>query len=155
MTDAIRESRARDVYAKIDDVTTPYEPLFVIVSVIVGFRNLSNIGVILTLNLCTPTVTFLWTFKNTWTLGQPQMFQWKAHNHVLIHSHLPIWHPCNKPDQLDPLVKNYMKTNALSTIFTRYGKPNVDEPFNYRYTKVIIHDLWISTIELSISIIES
>ena len=38
----IRDSRARDVYAIIDDVTTPYEPLYVIVSVIVGFRNLSN-----------------------------------------------------------------------------------------------------------------
>ena len=37
----IRDSRARDVYALIDDVTTPYEPLYVIVSVIVGFRNLS------------------------------------------------------------------------------------------------------------------
>ena len=34
-------SRARDVYAIIDDVTTPYEPLYVIVSVIVWFRNLS------------------------------------------------------------------------------------------------------------------
>ena len=39
----IRESRARDVYAIIDDVTTPYEPLYVIVSVILGFRNLSII----------------------------------------------------------------------------------------------------------------
>ena len=28
----IRDSRARDVYAIIDDVTTPYEPLYVIVS---------------------------------------------------------------------------------------------------------------------------
>ena len=36
-----RESRARDVYATTDDVTTPYEPLYVIVSVIVWFRNLS------------------------------------------------------------------------------------------------------------------
>ena len=81
------------------------------------------------------------------------MFQWKAHNHVLIHPHLPIWHPFIKPDQLlDPLIKNQMKTNALSTIFTDYGKPNVDEPFNYRYPKVIMH---ISVIELSMSIIES
>ena len=61
------------------------------------------------------------------------MFQWKAHNHVLIHPHLPIWHPFIKPDQLDPLIKNQMKTNALPTIFTHYGKPNVDEPSNYRY----------------------
>ena len=73
------------------------------------------------------------------------MFQWKAHNHVLIHPHLPIWHPFIKPDQLDPLIKNQMKTNALSTIFTRYGKPNVDEYSNYRYPKVIMHKLchWI------------
>ena len=35
----IRESRARDVYATTDDVTTPYELLYVIVSVIVLFRN--------------------------------------------------------------------------------------------------------------------
>ena len=35
----IKESRARDVYAIIDDVITPYEPLYAIVSVIVGFRN--------------------------------------------------------------------------------------------------------------------
>ena len=69
-------------------------------------------------------------------LGQPQMFQWKAHNHVLIHSYLPIWHPFIKPDQLDPLIKNYIKTNALSTIFTRYVK--MDEPSNYRYLKVIM-----------------
>ena len=41
----IRDSHARDVYAIIDDVTTPYEPLYVIVSVIVGFRNLSNVTV--------------------------------------------------------------------------------------------------------------
>ena len=40
----IRESRVRDVYAIIDDVTTPYEPLYVIVSVIVGFRNLSIVS---------------------------------------------------------------------------------------------------------------
>ena len=39
----IRESRACDVYATTDDVTTPYEPLYVIVSVIVWFRNLSNV----------------------------------------------------------------------------------------------------------------
>ena len=39
---AIRESRARDVYATNDDITSPHEPLYVIVSVIVGFRNLSN-----------------------------------------------------------------------------------------------------------------
>ena len=52
------------------------------------------------------------------------------------HSHLPIWHPLIKPDQLDPLIKIYMKTNALSTIFTRYGKPNMDEPSKYRYPKV-------------------
>ena len=39
----IRESRARDVYPTIDDVTAPYEPLYVIVSVIVGFRNLFNV----------------------------------------------------------------------------------------------------------------
>ena len=78
--------------------------------------------------------------KITWMLGQPEMFPWKAHNHVLIHSHLQIWHPFFfiKPDQLDLLIKNYMKTNALSTIFTRYGKPNVDEPSNYRYPKVIM-----------------
>ena len=38
----IRESRARDVYPTIDDVTAPYEPLYVIVSVILGFQNLSN-----------------------------------------------------------------------------------------------------------------
>ena len=38
-----------------------------------------------------------------------------------------------KPDQLDPLIKNQMKTNVLSTIFTRYGKPNVNEPSYYRY----------------------
>ena len=74
--------------------------------------------------------------KITWTLGQPQMFQWKAHNHVLIRSHAPS----NLAPfyQLDPLIKNYMKTNALSTIFTRYGKPNVDEASNYRYPKVIM-----------------
>ena len=41
-----------------------------------------------------------------WTLGYSKMFQWKAHNHVLIHSHLPIWHPFIKPEQLDPLIKN-------------------------------------------------
>ena len=43
-----------------------------------------------------------------------------------------------KPDQLDPLIKNYMKTNDLSTTFTRYGKPNVDEPSDYRYPKIIM-----------------
>ena len=48
------------------------------------------------------------------------MFQWKAHNQVQIHPRLPIWHPFIKPDQLDPLIKNQMKTNALSTIFTHY-----------------------------------
>ena len=37
----IWELHARDDYATIDDVTTPYEPLYVIVSVIVYFRNLS------------------------------------------------------------------------------------------------------------------
>ena len=37
----IRESHARDVYAIVDDVTTPYEPLYLIVSVIAGFRNIS------------------------------------------------------------------------------------------------------------------
>ena len=47
--------------------------------------------------------------KITWMLGQPQMFQWKAHDHVLIHPHLPIWHPFIKPDQLDPLIKNQMQ----------------------------------------------
>ena len=31
-----------------------------------------------------------------------------------------------------------MKTNVLSTIFTRYGKPNVNKPSNYRYPKVIM-----------------
>ena len=56
------------------------------------------------------------------------MFQRKARSHVLIHPHFPIWLPFIKPDQLDPLIKNQMKTNALSTIFTRYGKANVDEP---------------------------
>ena len=39
----IRESRAHDVYAIIDDVTTPEDPPYVIVSVIIGFRNLSII----------------------------------------------------------------------------------------------------------------
>ena len=40
----IRVSRACDVYATNDDVTTPYEPLlvYVIISVIVWFRNLSS-----------------------------------------------------------------------------------------------------------------
>ena len=37
----IRESRAHDVYPTIDDVTAPYESLYIIVSVIVEFRNLS------------------------------------------------------------------------------------------------------------------
>ena len=46
----IRESRARDVYATPDDVTTPYEPLYVIVSLIVGFRNLSNVIYLFTAN---------------------------------------------------------------------------------------------------------
>ena len=72
------------------------------------------------------------------------MLQWKANNHVLIHSHLPIWHPFIKSDQLDPLIKNNMKTNSLSTIFTRYGKPNVDEPSDYIYPKVIMDNRnWI------------
>ena len=70
---------------------------------------------LITLNLCTLTVTSV-DHKNY--IGQPQMFQWKAHNYVLIHPHLPIWHPFIKHDQLDPLIKNRMKTNALSTIFT-------------------------------------
>ena len=39
----IRESRVRDVYPTIDDVTAPCEPLYVIVSVIVVFRNLSDV----------------------------------------------------------------------------------------------------------------
>ena len=38
--------------------------------------------------------------------------------------------------ELDPLIKNQMKTNVLSTIFTRYGKSNVNKPSNYRYPKV-------------------
>ena len=40
----IRESRARDVYPTIDDVTAPYDPLYVIVSIIVGIWNLSIIA---------------------------------------------------------------------------------------------------------------
>ena len=57
---------------------------------------------------------------------------------------LPIWHHFIKPDQLDPLIKNYIKINALSTIFTRYGKPYVAEPSNYRYPKVIMDiPIWI------------
>ena len=39
----VMEPRASDIRATIDDVTTPYEPLYVIVAVIVGFPNLSNI----------------------------------------------------------------------------------------------------------------
>ena len=35
-----------------------------------------------------------------------------------------------KPDQLDPLIKNWMKTNVSSTTFTRYEKPNVNERYN-------------------------
>ena len=38
----IRESRGRDVNATVDDITTPCEPLYVIISVIAGCRNLSN-----------------------------------------------------------------------------------------------------------------
>ena len=38
----IRKWCAGDVYATIDDVTTPYEPLFVTISVIVWFQNLSK-----------------------------------------------------------------------------------------------------------------
>ena len=60
------------------------------------------------------------------------MLQWKAYNHVLIHSHRLIWHLFMKADQLDPLIKNQMKANVLSTILTRYGKPHVNEPSNYR-----------------------
>ena len=73
------------------------------------------------------------------------MLQWKAHNHVVIHSHLPIWHHFIKHDQVDPLIKNLMKTNLLSTTFTRYGKPDVNEHFNYRYHPKVIMDIrnWI------------
>ena len=59
----IRESRARDVCTTTDDVTTPYEPLYVIVSVIVGFRNLSNYGT----NNCWFPLARKWpTWKWTW-----------------------------------------------------------------------------------------
>ena len=62
----------------------------------------------------------LWTIKKYTNVRLTPKFQWKAHNHVLIHPHLPIWHPFIKADQLDPLIKNQMQTNALSTVFTHY-----------------------------------
>ena len=48
--------------------------------------------------------------------------------------HLPTLHPFIKPDQFDPWIKNWMKSNVLSTIFTLYGKPDTKKKSsNYRY----------------------
>ena len=46
----------------IDDVTTPYEPLYVMVSVIVGFRNISNVK-------CFPTINVT-EFLSLWVKSQ-------------------------------------------------------------------------------------